>query len=133
MSETETSPKFKIVHRAALVLLFLMMAQPTFDNINALRTGTMVAGDVTLEVSLSQMSLHIVATIVGWVGWWWFYNRQKRGAYTSLAAHGLGFTAVLTQTPEMLDMMPPAALVVFFFLLFAAALGPIFAFKEEYG
>ena len=132
MTDTKNNPKFKIAHRAALILLFLMMAQPTFDNVNALMTGKMVAGDVTLDVTMSQMSLHIVATLVGWVGWWWFYSQQKRGAYTSIAAHLLGFTAVLTQTPELLDMMPPAALVVFFFLLFAAALGPIFVFKAEY-
>ena len=132
MVENNVNPRSKTVHRISVVFLFLMMAQPTFDNVRALFTGTMGTGDITVEVNLSKMSLHIVAMIVGWVGWWWFYNRQKRGAYTSIAAHCLGFIAVLTQTPEMLDIMPPAAIAVFFFVMFTAALGPILAFKEEY-
>ena len=48
----------------------------------------------------------------------WFLKRQKRGAYTSIGAHPLGFTAALTLTPELLERMPAAALVVFFVLLF---------------
>ena len=48
----------------------------------------------------------------------WFLKRQKRGASTSTAAHPLGLTAALTQTPEFLELMPAAALVVLFVLLF---------------
>ena len=133
MTESAAPPKsFKIVHWVAVVLLFLMMAQPTFDNIRALITGTLVMGDVTVEMPFSKMVLHIVAMTIGWLGFWWFLRRKKRGAYASIAAHLLGFTAVLTQTPEMLDIMPPAMLVVFFVLMFAAALGPILAFKDQY-
>ena len=133
MSETPAAPKsFKLVHGVALFLLFLMMAQPTFDNINALITGTMGMGEVSIEVTFGDMVLHLLATVVGWVGLWWFYKRQKRGAYTSIAAHLLGFTAVMTQTPEMMKIMPPAAIAVFFALMFAVTLGPIFKFKDQY-
>ena len=133
MTEAATPPKsFKIVHGVAVVLLFLMMVQPTFDNIRALITGTLVMGDVTVEMPFSKMVLHIVAMAIGWLGFWWFLRRQKRGAYASIAAHLLGLTAVLTQTPEMFDIMPPAMLAVFFVVMFAAALGPILAFKDQY-
>ena len=133
MTESSTPSKsFKIVHWGAIVFLFLMLAQPTFSNISALFTGELAMGDLTIEVTLSQMALHILAMIIGWVGFLWFVKRQKRGAYLSIAAHLLGFVAVLTQTPDMLDAMPQAALVGFFVLLFAIALGPIFAFKSEY-
>ena len=133
MSETQAPPKsFKIFHWTAVVFLFLIMAQPTFDNVRALATGTLGSGDMSVEVTLSQMALHVVAMLVGWVGFFWFFRRQKRGAYASVVAHILGFTAVFTQTPELLDMMPPAALVVFFVLLFVFALGPVFKFKEQY-
>ncbi len=133
MSESQTPPKsFKIFHWVAVVFLFLMMAQPTFDNVRALITGTLGSGDMSVDVTLSQMALHVVAMLVGWVGFFWFVQRQKRGAYASIAAHLLGFTAVLTQTPKLLEMMPPAALVVFFVVLFAMTLGPVFKFKEQY-
>ena len=133
MSESQTPTKGgKIFHWVAVVFLFLIMAQPSFDNVNALLTGTMGSGDVTVEVTLSQMALHVVAMIVGWVGFFWFVRRKKRGAYVSIAAHLLGFTAVLTQTPELLKMMPAAALVVFFVLLFVFALGPVLLCKEQY-
>ena len=133
MSESQTRPtSFKIFHWIAVVFLFLIMAQPTFDNVRALLTGTLGSGEMSFEVTLSQMALHVVAMLVGWVGFVWFLKRQKRGAYTSIVAHLLGFTAVFTQTPELLEMMPAAALVVFFVLLFVFSLGPIFMFKEQY-
>ena len=133
MSESTTPSKAStILHWVALVLLFLMMAEPTFGNINALVSGAFEMGDTRIEVGFTDMILHIIAMVVGWVGLWWFYKRQKRGAYLSVAAHLLGFTAAFTQTPEMLDVMPPAFIGVFFAVLFAAALGPIFAFKGQY-
>lgn len=133
MTETSTPPKsFNTVHRIALVLLFLMMAQPTFDNIRALSTGVLGAGEMGVEVTISQMIPHIVAMIVGWLGLWWFFKRQKRGAYLSIAAHCIGMIAVATQTPQLLEMFPPAALAVFFVILFAITLGPIRKFKEQY-
>ena len=133
MTETSTTNKsFKIVHNAALVLLFLMLAQPTFDNTRALFTGVLGSGEMSMEVTFSQMILHVVAMLIGWLGLWWFFKRQKRGAYVSIAAHLLGTVAVVTQTPEMLETVPPAALAVFFVVLVAVALGPILAFKSEY-
>ena len=132
MSDSSNTSKHQVVHWSSFTLLFLMMAQPTFDNVRALMTGVMSAGDITIQVTLSNMVLHVVAMVVGWVGLWWFFKRQKRGAYASIAAHLLGFTAVLTQTPEMLEIMPPAAIGVFFIVMFAAALGPIQLFKGEY-
>lgn len=133
MTEPNTPSKSsKIVHWIALVLLFLMMAQPTVDNIRAMMNGAYVMGDITVEVTLAQMSLHIIAMLVGWVGLVWFFQKKKRGAYTSIIAHALGFVAASTQTPQMLEAMPPAAIAVFFVILFAITLGPIFAYKEEY-
>ena len=133
MTETAPPPKsFTIVHRVALVLLFLMMAQPTFDNIRALFTGVLGSGEMSVEVTFSQMILHIVAMATGWLGLWWFFKRQRRGAYLSIAAHVLGMVAVMTQTPQLLEMFPPAMLAVFFGILFAITLGPIQKFKERY-
>jgi len=133
MSESTTPSKSStILHWVALVLLFLMMAEPTFGNINALFSGAFEMGDTRIEVGFTDMILHIVAMVVGWVGLWWFYKRQKRGAYLSIVAHLLGFTAAFTQTPEMLEVMPPAFIGVFFVILFVATLGPIFAFKGQY-
>ena len=133
MTDTTTPPKsFKAVHSVALALLFLMMAQPTVDNVSALSTGVLGSGDMAVEVTFSQMILHIVAMVVGWIGLWWFFKRKKRGAYLSIAAHFIGMIAVATQTPQLLDMFPPAALAVFFVILFAITLGPIRVFKEQY-
>jgi len=133
MTESNTPSKsFKVVHGLALVLLFLMIAQPTFDNVRALFTGTLGSGDTSIDVTLSQMILHVLAMVTGWAGLWWFFKRKKRGAYVSIAAHILGLVAVGTQTPEMLEVIPPAALAVFFVILFAVALGPVLVFKEEY-
>ena len=74
MTEPNTPSKsFKIVHGIALVLLFLMMAQPTFDNVRALFTGVLGSGEMSIEVTFSQMFLHIIATVVGWLGFWWFW------------------------------------------------------------
>ena len=99
MTEPNTPSKSsKIVHWIALVLLFLMMAQPTVDNIRAMMNGAYVMGDITVEVTLAQMSLHIIAMLVGWVGLVWFFQKKKRGAYTSIIAHALGFVAASTQT-----------------------------------
>ena len=127
-----TSSSFNIIHKISIGLLFLMMAQPTFDNIKALMTGSMVMGDITVEVTVAKMSLHLIAMVVGWMGLWWFIQRKKLGAYTSIVAHALGFTAVMTQTPEMLKELPPAAIAGFFVILFIVALGPVFKFKEEF-
>lgn len=133
MTDIATPPKsFKAVHSLALALLFLMMAQPTFDNVRALSTGVLGSGDMAVEVTFSQMILHIVAMVVGWLGLWWFFQRKKRGAYLSIAAHLIGMLAVATQTPKLLEMFPPAALAVFFVVLFAITLGPIRVFKEQY-
>ena len=122
----------KIVHWVALVFLFLMMAQPTFDNVRGLLNGALVMGDIRIEVTFADMALHLLATVVGWLGWWWFFKRQKRGAYVSIAAHLLGLVATLTQTPELMDAIPLAALGVFYVILLAATLGPITMFKGEY-
>ena len=132
MTEAPPNPKSKTVHRVAVVLLFLMIAQPTFDNVRALMTGVLVMGDVSAEVTSSNVVLHVIAMVAGWIGFWWFAKRQKRGAYLTIAAHLLGFSAVVTQTPKMLDAMPPAAIAIFFVLMFATALGPIRLFKEDY-
>ena len=133
MTDITTPPKFfKAVHSVALALLLLMMAQPTFDNVSALSTGVLGSGDMAVEVTFSQMILHIVAMVVGWLGLWWFFKRQKRGAYLSIAAHLLGMLAVATQTPQLLEMVPPVALAVFYVVLFAITLGPIRMFKEQY-
>ena len=71
--------------------------------------------------------------IIGWIGFVLFVRRKKIGAYTSIFAHFTGLSAALISTPEMLfEMMPPAAIAVFFVVLFVIALGPIFAFKDEY-
>ena len=133
MTETsEPNKSFTIVHNVALVLLFLMLAQPTFDNTRALFTGVLGSGEMSMEVTFAQMILHVVAMLIGWLGLWWFFKRQKRGAYVSIAAHLLGMVAVVTQTPEMLEAIPPAALAVFFVVLIAVALAPIQVFKGEY-
>ena len=134
MSEAKTaSTTFKVVHWIVGVLLFLMMAQPTFDNVRAIMTGTMVMGDMSIDVTLVDMALHVIAMTIGWGGFVLFVRRKKMGAYISIAAHLTGLTAALINTPEMLfEMMPPAAIAVFFGVLFAITLGPIFAFKDEY-
>jgi uncharacterized membrane protein (UPF0182 family) len=133
MTEPSAQPKsFKIVHSIALVLLLVLMAQPTFDNVRALFTGVLGSGEMSIEVAPSQMILHVVAMAVGWVGLWWFFKRKKRGAYLSITAHILGLVAVLTQTPKMMEAIPPAALAVFFVILIAIAMGPILMFKDEY-
>ena len=133
MTEPQTaSNSFSMIHKIAIVLLFLMMAQPTFDNIKALATGSMAMGEISIEVTFSKMILHIFAMIVGWIGLWWFIQRKKLGAYASIAAHALGFTAVMTQTPELLEGFPPAALAGFFVVLCAITLGPVFKYTEEF-
>ena len=133
MSESETlSKSSNIVHKIALVLLFLMIAQPTFDNINALLTGSLVMGELKIDVTVSKMALHILAMVVGWIGFWWFIQRQKRGAYVSIAAHSLGLIATATQTPEMFQVVPPVAIAVFFVILLIVALGPIQLYEDQY-
>lgn len=131
--ETETvSSSSKIVHWIAVVLLFLMIAQPSFDNIRALSTGALVMGDIQVDVTAGKMALHIIAMLVGWAGLVLFFRRKKMGAYLSIASHMLGLVAVATQTPELFDAMPMAAFGVFFVVLFLVTLGPIQAFKSQY-
>ena len=129
---TSPSMSSKVVHWGALLLLFLMLAQPTFDNVRAVITGTIVMGEVTIEVTVAQMALHLVAMTVGWIGLVLYFLRKKLGAYISISGHFLGLIAVITQTPEMLDAMPPAFIGVFFVVMLIVALGPIFAFKDQY-
>ena len=129
---SSASKSFKIIHWIVVSLLFIMMAQPTYDNINALLTGSIVMGEVSIKVSVSKMSLHILATLVGWVGLWWFIKRQKKGAFVSIAAHFLGLVATLTQTPEMLKVIPPVAIAIFFVVLLIITLGPVWSFKDQY-
>ena len=82
MTEPQTASKsFNIIHKISIGLLFLMMAQPTFDNIKALASGSMVMGDISVDVTFSKMILHLIAMIVGWIGLWWFIQRKKLGAY----------------------------------------------------
>ena len=58
MAEHRTIPSaFPVVHRTAVVVLFLMIAQPTFENTRALVTGTLVMGDVSASVSASKPSI----------------------------------------------------------------------------
>ena len=123
-----TSRASSAIHWVALVLLLLMIVQPTVDNTRALLTGAMVMGDVTI----GKMALHIVAMLVGWAGLVLFFRRRKMGVYLSIVSHVLGLVAVATQTPELLDAMPMAALVVFFVTLLLVTLSPIQAFKSQY-
>ena len=133
MGDTDTaSNASKIVHWIALVLLFLMMAQPTIDNTRALITGSLVMGDISIDVTVGKMALHIVAMVVGWVGLVLFFQRKKMGAYLSIASHVTGLVAVKTQTPELLDGMPMALLGVFYVVLLLVTIGPTQAFKSQY-
>ena len=127
-----TSSSFKIVHRGVIVLLFLMIIQPTVDNVRALATGSLVMGELSIEVNFSKMALHIFAMLVGWVGFWLFIQRRKLGAYVSIIAHSIGLTAALTQTPELFEMMPPAAIAIFFVVLLIITLVPIRVYASEY-
>jgi hypothetical protein len=64
---------------------------------------------------------------------WWFFKRQKKGAYMSVAAHTLGFGAALIQMPDALfEFMSPPMLALMLLLMFAVALSPILAFKNQY-
>ena len=122
-----------IVHWIAVVLLFLMIAQPTADHVCALATGVFVMGDMSVDVTLTNVIFHIIGTIMGWVGFVWFYKRQKRGAYLTIAAHLVGLGAALIQLPEMrFSVMPPVAIAIFFVILALVVLGPIFAFRQEF-
>ena len=133
MSESKSSSTISIVvHWVAFVLLLLMMLQPTFDNVRSVVTGKMVMGEVSIDVTISQMALHLVAMTVGWVGLVLFFLRKKLGAYITVVAHLLGLVAVITQTPQMLEVMPPVVIGIFFVVMLLAALGPIFAFKDQY-
>ena len=131
MSESKSNSS-KIIHWVAVVLLFLMIVQPTVDNTKALLTGSLVMGELSIEVTFSKMALHIFAMLIGWVGFVLFFKRRKLGAYVSIVAHSLGLTAVLTQTPELLEAVPPAALAVFFVLLFIITLVPTRVYASEY-
>ena len=131
VDQKSKAPTF--VHWIAVVLLFLMIAQPSVDNVRALTTGAFVMGEMSVDVTFTNVIFHIIGTVMGWVGFVWFYKRQKRGAYLTIAAHLVGLGAALIQLPEMLfSVMPPVAIAIFFVILALVALGPIFAFKEEY-
>ena len=133
MADPPPTPNaFTAVHRTAVVLLFLLIAQPTFENMRALVTGTLTMGDVSADVSASNMVAHVLAMVLGWIGLWWFAQRKRRGAYASIFAHVLGFTAVVTQTPEMLNAMPIPAIGLVFGLLFTATLAPLRLFRDHY-
>ena len=87
MSESNSSSTMStVVHWVAFVLLLLMMLQPTFDNIRSVMTGKMVMGEVSIDVTISQMALHLVAMTVGWVGLVLFFLREKLGAYITVVA-----------------------------------------------
>lgn len=133
MSDSPSPSKAaSILHWVALVFLFLMIAQPTVGNLQALMSGAMVMGELSIPVTPGKMALHLLAMGVGWAGLVLFFRKKKLGAYVSIGAHVLGLVATATQTPEMLDVMPPAALVVFYGLLLAVTLGPVQAFKGQY-
>ena len=133
MSESQSSSTMStVVHWIAFVLLLLMMLQPTVDNIRSLMIGKMVMGEISIDVTITDMALHIVAMTVGWVGLVLFFLRKKLGAYITVVAHSLGLVAVMTQTPQMLEVMPPIFIGIFFVVMISAALGPSFAFKDQY-
>ena len=134
MSDVDQKSKTPaIVHWIAVGMLFLMVAQPTVDNVRALTTGAFVMGEMSVDVTFTNVIFHIIGTIMGWVGFVWFYKRQKRGTYLTIAAHLVGLGAALIQLSEMLfSVMPPVAIAIFFAVLAIVALGPIFAFKEEH-
>ena len=126
------STAFKVIHWVVIVLLLLMVAQPTFDNTRALISGQLVMGDVTIDVTITKMALHLIAMVVAWVGFILFFMRKKMGAYITIGGHLLGLVGVMTQTPEMLDVMPPAVIGVFFVILIVAVLTPVLVFKDQY-
>ena len=128
----KSSTAFKVIHWVVIVLLLLMVAQPTFDNTRALISGQLVMGDVTIDVTITKMALHLIAMVVAWVGFILFFMRKKMGAYITIGGHLLGLVGVMTQTPEMLDVMPPAVIGVFFVILIVAVLTPVLVFKDQY-
>jgi len=133
MSDSSSPSKAaRILHWVAFVFLFLMIAQPTVDNIRALMSGALVMGELSIPVTPGKMALHLLAMGVGWVGLVLFFRKKKLGAYVSIGAHTLGLVATVTQTPEMFDVMPPAVVGVFFVVLVAITLGPVLAFKDQY-
>ena len=129
---SKPSTAFKVIHWVVIVLLLLMVAQPTFDNTRALISGQLVMGDVTIDVTITKMALHLIAMVVAWVGFILFFMRKKMGAYITIGGHLLGLVGVMTQTPEMLDVMPPAVIGVFFVILIVAVLTPVLVFKDQY-
>ena len=134
MSEdTQPSKGFKFAHGAALTLLFLLMLQPSIDNIRSFVSGTWQMGDGSLEVTFANAIGHVIAMALGWVAWGLYFKRRKIGAYLTVVAHGLGFVAAFVGMPDLLfAMMPPAMIGVFFAVMIVIALGPIFAFKDQY-
>ena len=134
MSE-ETQPRktFKFVHGGALTLLLLMMVQPSIDNVSSLLSGTWSIGESSVEVTFGNTVGHVVAMVLGWVALWLFFQRRKLGAYLTVVAHGMGFGAAIIGMPELLfSVMTPTAIVIFFLITVGIALGPIFAFKDQY-
>ena len=131
--ESQPGKGFKIVHWAVLTLLLLMMLQPSYDNVRALVSGTWQMGDMSLDVTMGNAIGHVVAMILGWIGFWLYFKRRKLGAYLTVVAHGLGFAAAYVGMSEMLfAMMSPTVIGVFFGIMILVALGPIFVFKDEY-
>ena len=91
MSNADTTARASsAIHWVALGLLFLMIVQPTVDNTRALLTGVMAVGDVTIDVTIGKMALHIVAMIVGWAGLVLFFRRRKMGARGGACAQPCG-------------------------------------------
>ena len=81
MSDHAAVPKSaKVIHWVSVVMLFLMVAQPSFDNTRALLTGALVMGDIHIDVTIGKMALHLVAMVVGWIGLILFLRRKRVGA-----------------------------------------------------
>ncbi len=134
MSEgSALAARSRLVHWSAVALLFLMMAQPTMDNALALLNGAFVKGDLRVEATFANMFFQGVGTVMGWLGFVWFVQRQKRGAYLGIMAHMVGLGAAVVQLPELVfSTMSPPVIVSLLAVIVAVSLGPIFAFQDEY-
>ena len=131
--ETQPGKAFKFVHWGALTLLLLLMVQPSIDNVSSFLSGTWSMGESNLEVTFGNAIGHVVAMALGWVALWLFFQRRKLGAYLTVVAHGLGFGAAIIGMPDLLfAVMTPTAIAIFFVIMIGIALGPIFAFKDQY-
>ena len=129
----EPGKGFKIVHWGALTLLFVMMVQPSIDNVMAIVSGTWSMGGQSLEVTFGNAIGHVVAMTLGWVALWLYFKRRKIGAYLTIVAHGLGFAAAYFFMADLLfAMMTPAIIGGFFVIMTIVTLGPIFLYKDQY-